>query len=291
MIQDNNDFFLQKEDVKEIIPVRNTFTHKYDYGHVKVIAGSKIMSGAAALCSNAALKMGAGIVKLITPKVHASVYPEVIVNEIKTNKFFFNQGSYLSKHSNIDTIVIGPGITYHARNFVRDTVQDCILNKYLVLDADAITSFTLEDKLAPNVVLTPHFGEISKLRNNNENVPLFDKVVLTRIAKDTAQKMNCIVLLKGTTTIITDGTTTYYNSFGNPGMATAGSGDVLAGMLGANIAKLNKKLFEMDLLKVVALTSLLHSLAGDYYAEHNDMETLIATDIINSISNIIKMYK
>jgi NAD(P)H-hydrate repair Nnr-like enzyme with NAD(P)H-hydrate dehydratase domain len=74
-------------------------------------------------------------------------------------------------------------------------------------------------------------------------------------------------------------------------MATAGCGDVLSGIIAANIAKRNKNIFEMDLLKSIALSSLIHSLAGDYYAEHNDMETLIATDIIDNLKNLIKEYK
>jgi len=292
MIQNKNDFFLEKEDVREIIPIRRKHTHKYDYGFVIVIAGSSRMAGAAALCANAALKAGAGMVKLITPQAHPSIYPEIMTHEVKTSSGTFSKDCYkMSRHttSKFDAMVIGPGIN-NTVHFVRDNVLNN-LTKYIVIDAEGLGAFSLEDKLGSNVVLTPHYKEIMKLRKDDSDLDITNTDHLIYLAKDTAQKMECNVLLKGPTTIITDGERTYYDNFGNPGMATAGSGDVLAGIIGANIAKLKKNVFEMDLLKVIALSSLLHSLSGDYYAEHNDMETLTATEIINNIKNVIKMYK
>ena len=292
-----NEFILEKKDIKEILPARNPYTHKYHYGVVVVIGGNNPYSGAACLCSNAACRMGAGLVHLITTtSKHISLYPEVIVRTIPTNNGTIDPVCdvlFRTDISTIDAVIIGPGLVI-SNNFVKNTVERVLRksdNIYVVIDAGGLVDFSVSDKLNHNVILTPHTAEIMKLHGNSRLLKLKDTEALIDTAKDTAIKMNCNVLLKGPTTIITDGNVTYYNNYGNAGMATAGTGDVLAGMIGANLAKQRRGVIKTDFLRTAALTSLIHSLAGDYYVKHNDMETLIASEITNNISNVIKLYK
>ena len=297
MIQKSeNNFILEKNDVKEIIPNRKSNTHKYSYGSVLVIAGSLEMPGAAALCSNAAIKMGAGLVTLVTPKIHPAIYPEVIVKSVLTPSGWFvtkNLEIIQQKIYKSNSIIIGPGIT---KNRTGKLVRELVLNnldKNWIVDGDGIAAFNLDCKLSKNVILTPHLEEFLRL-NKTGTMPidiLQNKQTLHNFAKKVADTMNCNILLKGSTTFITDGNISYCNEFGNPGMATAGSGDVLSGIIAANLAKQNKNITQTNFLNTVALSSLIHSLSGDYYAEQYDMETLTATDIINNLKNVIKEYK
>ena len=291
---ENDVFYLEEDDVKELIPIRQRETHKYDYGNVLVIAGSSTIPGTGALCANASAKMGAGTVELISPRVHSATYPEIIIKEIITT-----MGVFASTHIKMlqkklfraDAIVIGPGMS---KNNTISLIRELVLNnleKNWIIDGDGINAFNSEDKLTKNVILTPHLEEFARL-NKIIKVPINEltKPELYDFVKETANVMDCNILLKGPTTFITDSKTQYFDEFGNPGMATAGSGDVLSGIIAANIAKRNKNIFDMDFLKTVALSSLMHSLSADYYVKYNDMETLIATDIIDNIKNIIKEY-
>jgi NAD(P)H-hydrate epimerase len=284
-----NDFILDKSDIKEIIPNRIADTHKYNYGKVLVVAGSTSMPGAAALCANAAIKMGAGIVVLISPKIHSAIYPEIIAKEVASNLGVLENKHIKKIQSNIegtDVIVIGPGLK--GSNAIRSIVRKLVLenkDKKWIIDGDGIWAFYASDILNHNITLTPHTGEFKIFNSETDKTPHNLDV------QSLATAMNCNILLKGSTTTITDGQTNYYNRFGNPGMATGGSGDVLSGIIAANIAKQNRGVFDVDLLKTIALSSVIHSLSGNYYAEHNDMETLTATEIINNITNVIKESK
>jgi NAD(P)H-hydrate epimerase len=169
------------------------------------------------------------------------------------------------------------------------------LDKQIVIDADAISAFDTNDVLSKNVVLTPHFGEFSNLINKNTNSNndgnIFDGKTDIGILIEIANKMNCNILLKGSTTLITDGVVTYWNNFGNAGMATAGSGDVLSGVIGAILARNNNshiRQADFNFITEVAISSLIHSLAGDYYAENYDMETLTASEMIKCIKFVLK---
>ena len=288
----NNNIVLEKKDIKEIIPIRQTNSHKYNYGRVLIIAGSRDMPGAATLAANASLKMGAGVVELATPCLHPAIYPEVIpiklidfaVFRIKDFKIL-NHKTYIQ-----DAVVIGPGMTKNTIQLTRELVLNNP-HKSWIIDADGIAAFDVNDKLNKNVILTPHLEEFSRLHKNIDidiDIKKLNKQKLFDLVKETATKMDCNILLKGPTTFITDGNISYYNNFGNPGMATAGTGDVLAGIIAANIAKKNKGIIKTDFLKTAALSSLIHSLSADYYVKNNDMETLAATDIIDNLKNVIK---
>ena len=198
---------------------------------------------------------------------------------ILSNENYFEIESVIQ---DADSIIIGPGMTNN--DSTKQLIRNLVLNnldKNWVIDADGIGAFSVNDKLNSNVVLTPHFGEFSKLIEN-EDKKYVEKNKLV-ILKETAIKMNCNILLKGSITIITDGTNCFFNVFGNPGMATAGSGDVLSGIIGANISKHN--LSETTFIEKIAISSLIHSLAGDNYIKNKNEESLIATDIINNIES------
>ena len=284
-----NNILLEREDIADIIPHRKKDSNKYDYGCVLIIGGSKYMPGAAALVSNAAIKMGAGSVKLVTPKLHYSIFPEIMINEAETDKGIFDTKHYSKLHKYLrkfDTIVIGPGMTKD--NNTLKLIRDLVLkspNHNWIIDADGIDAFSINDKLNDNIILTPHLNEFKRLCGN-EQLNANNKFELYNTLKDTALRMNCIILLKGSLTMISDGIKTYFNPFGNAGMATAGSGDVLTGIIAANISK-KDNFFYTNPLSICSLSSLIHSSAGDCYAEKNNMESLIASDIINNIEKVV----
>ena len=250
------------------------------------------MPGAPVLSANASIKMGAGIVYLSSIRFHPAIVPEIIQIPIKSREGHINSQHYdeiIPFISTSDAIVIGPGMGKDLETllFIRRVVLENLSKKWII-DADAIGAFNLNDELSNNITLTPHTGEFLRFFNNtNENTTDW----FTLLTQAT-EHLKCNILLKGPTTIITDGTTFYLNNFGNPGMATAGTGDVLTGIIAANVAKNTKyNPQELSLLQVVAYSSLIHSLSADNYVYNSgdvniNMETLTATDIINNIKNI-----
>ncbi|MDR0927986.1 MAG: NAD(P)H-hydrate dehydratase [Ignavibacteria bacterium] len=287
-----NNYLLDKNDVNIARRLRRPESHKYHYGRVVVIAGSSAMSGAAALVSNAAIKAGAGIVHLLSPTIHPAVLPEVI-SEVAGN------GKVLTLHDlptleieckQADAIVVGPGLSPNneTKELIHQLVEDNP-DKQIIIDADGINAFTTDDVLSKNVTFTPHMGELANLIRFDEDIMADEEELNTdklTVLKKVATKMNCNILLKGSTTLITDGETTYFNPFGNPGMATAGSGDVLSGILGATLAKNNNRYFhhqQYNVAKFVAFGSLWHSLAGDYISATTGEETLTASSLIDAL--------
>jgi NAD(P)H-hydrate epimerase len=303
-----NNFLLEKNDIEHFIYERIPSTHKFDYGRIIIIAGSEGMSGAAALAANAAIKTGAGVVQLYSTKIHSFVYPEIIVESLsKTDEGTIHPENfdYLnSKCQKADSIIFGPGIGRNIETLlmIRKLIFEN-LDKKIVVDADALSILNPDDILNENVVLTPHFGEFTRLIDSENPQPRTVKaeteINKIKVIEQTAKKMNCTILLKGSTTIISNGKYCYWNAYGNAGMATAGSGDVLAGIIAAILVKPNVSYFSIEgsnnlqkkIIQKVAIASLIHSLAGDIYAENFDMETLSAPDLINNIKLAMKQKK
>ena len=277
-----NNFILEKEDVRKLLQKRERKTHKFDYGRVLIIAGSDKMCGAAALAANSAIKMGAGIVRLLTTKAHSAILPEVIVEEIKgTQEGTIHPDNYeyiLKCCEKSDAIAIGPGVGTN-----EDTIQ--MLRKIIlqlegntVIDADALRCLNKNDKLSQNFILTPHMGEFSRLINlRSEEI---EKNVRNYV-NTVASEMNCNLVLKGAPTIITNSKIYFWNKIGNPGMATAGSGDVLTGMIVASLAQ------KVNTLEAGALAVFVHALAGDLYAEKYGEYSLTASNLIDYIKYVL----
>ncbi len=268
--------------------------HKGDYGKICIIAGSLGMSGAAALAGRAALRAGAGLVRVATPK---SVLPMVASIESSFTTIALPEdrlGRISAKAINPileiidenDALAFGPGISISGElRLVLETLleQDQLL---LVIDADGLNNLAgiknWPAKLKARLILTPHPGEMKRLWSGlfREKLPGERQEQAAQLARRT----KTIVVLKGAGTVVTDGEKAYINKTGNPGMATAGSGDVLTGVI---TALLGQGLSEFD---AAVLGVYIHGLAGDIAAEKTGQISLIATDIIDALGDAFMRY-
>lgn len=255
---------------------RNKDTHKGDYGKVAIIAGKKGMTGSAYLSSNASLRMGSGLVYNIVPSdimdIMSIKYVEIIA---KTFDSLSDMDKFLEK---MDAIAIGPGMGLSSRE---ERILESVLNikKNIVIDADAITNLSkniklLEKRKPYTTILTPHNAEFSRLCGYSIDEIKNNRI---KIAKDFALKYKCVLLLKGNNTVVTDGKRVYINKSGNPGMATAGSGDVLTGIITSLLGQ------DIEVFYAACYGSYLHGRAGDLAKEVIGEEALIASDIIRNI--------
>lgn len=268
------------------IPQREVWTHKGSYGKVLIIAGSKNMSGAAYLSAQAALRSGAGLVYLAVPK---SIQNLVAVKsrEIITLGLAETKEGTLSLKAldeilkvKADVIAMGPGITTNPETI--RLVHACINKikaKYLILDADALNAIANDPSILKQsktpIIITPHPGEFSRLIGKNTRIIEKNRV---KFAGDFANKYQVEVVLKGAYTIVVNQKNVSINSSGNPGMASAGAGDVLTGI----IAGFKAQGFATELAVYV------HGLAGDLAAREKGQTSLIAKDIIEKIANAIQ---
>lgn len=289
---------LTKSFVRKLIPERARDTHKGDFGHVLILAGSRGMTGAAVLCANSALKCGAGLVTLGIPEsqlnvVALRVLPEVMTLPLKETSDGTLSLSGFPKISNfirakkIDTLAVGPGLSANpdTKKLVRKILADMDLP--VVLDADGINALEKDRflrKCRAKIIITPHPGELGRLTGFSVGYIQKNR---ERFARKFAKDNRVLCVLKGSGTVITDGEKSYVNTTGNPGMATAGSGDVLTGM----IASLTNQVKDMQGNKFFASAIAgvyLHGLAGDIAAKEKTEIGMIAGDIIGKIPEAIK---
>jgi NAD(P)H-hydrate epimerase len=273
---------LEKDDIQKIIPQRNRISSKFNYGRVGVIAGSKNMSGAAALAANASIKSGAGLVELITPKIHNSILPEILTHQVDAKNGIFDHDhveEVLEVTEKCNVIAIGPGIGNDTSSieFMQEIYSKIPDQKIKILDADALRILSINKKCSPNTIITPHFVEFSRITSTPVK-DILDSPLEKAIYA--AKEMECIIVLKHVPTIITNGIETYFNIYGNPGMATAGSGDVLTGIISALSAQ------KIEKFHAAAFGVLIHSLAGDTYEKKYGQLTLSATNIIENLSYV-----
>lgn len=260
--------------------------HKNDFGHVLVLAGSRRMLGAAALTSLSAMRSGAGLVTAGVPQSLNSVLQKKISNvvmtwplpETKTQSFsssaFPKIKAALPKYN---ALAIGPGLSTDpsTQKLVRKILAE--LDIPMVIDADALNSpagdWRLNRCLSP--ILTPHPGEMSRLTG----LPIKDiETNRKAVTLGYARKWNCVVLLKGPRTVVASPQgKVYVNATGNAGMATAGSGDVLTGMIAAFLAQ------GLNAFDAAKFGAYYHGQAGDKAARARGQSSLIATDIIGNI--------
>jgi hydroxyethylthiazole kinase-like uncharacterized protein yjeF len=270
---------LEQDLIKPLLKERNKFDHKGDFGHGLMIAGSYGKMGAAVLSAKAALRTGIGLITSYIPQKGSLIMqgglPEAMVIHDKSETHFTG----IELPENISAIGVGPGLGTHKDT--QDALHSLLLKnrKPVVLDADALNILSINREwislLNENSVLTPHPKEFERLAGNSING--FD-----RLKKQIAfsEEFKCVVVLKGANTSITDRMgRVWFNSTGNPGMATAGSGDVLTGII---LSLLAQGYEPVD----AAITGVyLHGLAGDLAAEKLCQESLIASDIIDGISS------
>lgn len=256
---------------------RKKFSHKGTFGHALLISGSYGKMGAAVLAAKACLRTGSGLVTVHVPKLGNDIIqtalPEAMVS-IDQSELIFTE---IENPFDYDALGIGPGIGTKP-NTVRGLAA--LLNNYsnpLVIDADAINILSqhneLIQKIPKNSILTPHPKEFERLAGNWKND--YDRL---QKQINFATKNGIFVVLKGAHTSIAcpDGDV-YFNTTGNPGMATAGSGDVLTGII---LSLLGQK-YEPKFAAIIGVY--LHGLAGDLAAENLGEEALIASDIIENL--------
>ena len=279
-----SDYFITEINDIEINK-RPEFGHKGTYGHALIVAGSKGMAGAAILSSKACLKSGCGLVTIYTASINNSIiqtsFPEAIVLN-DCSEECITEIPELNKYS---AIAIGPGIgtNLKTQNIITEMLSKCSVP--IVLDADALNIISINpdllSKLPKKSILTPHPGEFDRLFGKSKNsFERFQK------QQQLAIKYNIIIVLKGRYTCIAmpDGKC-YLNTTGNNGMATAGSGDVLTGI----IVSLLAQKYEPGMAAKVGV--FLHGLAGDIACNNIEPESIIASDIIYHISNAFRTIK
>ena len=270
-------YYVTGEYASRLLKPRGKFGHKGVYGHALIVAGSYGKAGAAILASRAALRAGAGLVtchspsKCITP-LQCSV-PEVMASPDAGDEHIISMPD-MSKY---DAMGIGPGIGTDPDTRKAFAEMITSFRKPSVIDADALNILALEPdmmSLIPeNSILTPHPGEFGRL--TGEKTSTLGRINLQR---EFAARYKCIVVLKGAniSVALPDGRL-FFNSTGNPGMATAGSGDVLTGVITSLLAQ-NYLPADAAVLGVY-----LHGLAGDLALENNSLESLVSGDVINNL--------
>jgi len=276
------------QEPEEIIPLlkkRERFAHKGKFGHALLIAGRTGMAGAAVLAAKAALRSGAGLITVQSAASNCTILqtavPEAIFQADKSTDLV----SEVSVPDNYDVVAVGPGISTRsdAALMLRKLLSEC--QKPMIIDADALNILAnqkeLLNQIPANSILTPHVKEFERIFGQS-------KYSYERIAKaqNAARQLNVTIVLKGAYTLIaTPDRNLTFNSTGNPGMATAGSGDVLTGILTGLMAQ-GYKAEEAARLGVY-----LHGLAGDLALDDQSEESLIAGDIIAALGKAFKTLK
>ncbi len=273
-----SNFNFQKHcDIAQLIKPRPDFSHKGTFGHALIIAGSKGMAGASVLAGKAALRSGAGLVS-----VHGPASNRIIVQSTVPELIFYSDKSEdhiteVKLVDSYDAVAIGPGIgqSDETAAFLKDTLGK--LDSPCVLDADALNLIgknrELLSRIPKNSILTPHPKEFERLFGTSKNS--YDRLLKVQ---EMAQKYHLIIILKGCYTLIAtpDGKLTF-NSSGNSGMATAGTGDVLTGLL---VSFLAQGYTSENAAKTAVF---IHGLAGDISLTSQSKESLIAGDIIDNL--------
>ncbi|MBI4373147.1 MAG: NAD(P)H-hydrate dehydratase [Candidatus Omnitrophica bacterium] len=274
-------------EFRKLLGRRPKTSHKGDYGRVFVLAGSRGLSGACYLTSMAILRSGAGLVTVGVPKslatplarrfTEAMTLPLLETSEGTLNSSAFNPIRRFLKGQ--DILTIGPGLSLNAKTqtLIRKLVRHS--DKPMVLDADGLNAFEGKTSLLRGVkspmILTPHAGEFVRLFGGK--TPKTDDERKKR-ALEVAKKYEVILVLKGHHTVVASPQgKIYLNKTGNPGMATGGSGDILAGVIAAMLAQKIKP------FQAACFGVFIHGLAGDLAAEVKGEISLVAGDILNAL--------
>lgn len=282
------------EIVRDIprLAVRPADGHKGTFGKVCIVAGSVGMTGAAALAGRAALRAGAGLVRVATarsalPTVAAiePCYTTIPLAEDDAGRISARAlGDILHAVEENDATAIGPGLGQSAG--LRSIVETLLAQQdlRLLIDGDGLNNLSKlpgwPKKRKAHVILTPHPGEMQRLWSGlfRQNMPQDRQQTALKVASATG----AVVALKGAGTVVTDGQRVYVNATGNPGMATAGSGDVLTGLIAALMGQ------GLDNFEATVLGVYLHGLAGDIAAERLGPVSLTATDLIDALPETFK---
>ena len=275
-----------------LLPEREPSGNKGTYGKVLIIAGSKDISGACILCAGACLKAGAGMVRVFTAVENAeavkTLLPEAILD---TYEDFEPVGDKLKVAMDWSTqAVIGPGIGTEGKGTELLTDILSSYDKSLVMDADALNLIAGDERLfrlatdfgrdGRQLLITPHMGEFARLFKSD----IRDcKEHLLQYPAELAKRLHCTVVCKDARSVVADSNSKkiYINVSGNDGMATAGSGDVLAGILGAVLS------YKMNGFETAIAGTYIHGRAGDKAADLSGRYGMVASDIVNALPEVL----
>jgi len=300
----------EDDKVRAVLPERALNGNKGTFGKLLILAGSRDLCGAGILCAKSAYRTGVGMVKIITPEVNRQIiqttFPEAMLltyesvpnngirQEEQENSFLLQE--LRKSFAWADGIVIGPGMGMEkeAGALVKLVLTEAACS--LILDADALNLLAKDLEMQTLLrkrkerftgswtILTPHPGELARL--TGKSIAEIKEHPLAH-AKKLAERLHCIIVSKDATTIVCDEYEKFYlNTCGNSGMATAGCGDVLAGMLGSFLVQKQEGCNSM--LDWISKGVYLHSYAGDLAKERVGEHAMIATDIIESLKEISK---
>ncbi len=273
---------LEKPEISEILKTRTKFSHKGTFGHTLIVAGKKGMAGAALLSAKAALRSGTGLVT-----VHSASKNRTILQSSAPEIIFISDSEtdYVSKVDSIDSynsMAIGPGIGTHPKT--AEMLKNTFLHTNIpyVVDADALNIIASNNELLElipkNSIITPHPKEFERLFGLSNNS--YERLLK---AQNVAIKYQIIIVLKGAHTLIaTPEGKLFFNSTGNSGMATAGMGDVLTGIIAGLLAQ------GYNAENAAKIAVFLHGTAADIAIETESEESLISSDLITCIGKAFK---
>ncbi|MEE9168631.1 MAG: NAD(P)H-hydrate dehydratase [bacterium] len=277
-------YFFEPEDYQKLLPPRPQDAYKNKFGKLLVLAGSRGLSGAAVLTSKAALYSGAGMVILGCPQGLNSVFEEKLTEVMtdplpETDVGSLTESAFDAVEDSLqwsDVLALGPGLSTHhdTVRFVHRVLTE--QSRPIVIDADGLNNLAENTKLLEDykgeIIITPHVGEFSRLSGLSHDEILRSSVeAVERFAKT----WGVVVLLKGAPTIIADpGGAIYFNPSGNSGMATAGAGDVLTGIIAGFLAQ------KLSAIDAAVLGAFVHGLAGDRAASLLGQRGMVAGDIL-----------
>jgi NAD(P)H-hydrate epimerase len=287
-------YFVEFGDVKNIFPKRKKSSYKYSNGKALIIGGSEGLSGAVIMSSFSALKSGAGAVIAAIPKSISAHFSKKLYEVIKTELDETDDGSIAAKSfdkvkkriDKSDAVLIGPGLSLNTdtKNFLIEVIKNC--DKNLIIDADGLsllaedTSVLLNRNSKSEIILTPHIGEFSRLSKiSPEQIELNRFETVKGFARE--HKVNVVMKSETTFCCLTDGRI-YINSTGNENLATAGSGDVLSGILVSILAQTN------DVYKAMICGTYFHGMTADmYYQKYGNKQTASQQDLIKLIPEAV----
>lgn len=272
--------YLVKSDISNLLKQRNKFSHKGNFGQVFIFGGKKGMGGAAVLNAKASLRSGAGLVSVYSNKSN-----RIVIQTSVPEAIFESKSKKAPDTAKYNAFALGSGIGKSANtvNIFEHLLENIKSN--CVIDADGLNILSantyLLDKLPENSILTPHPKEFERLFGESKNT--FERM---QKALKISKELKIYIVLKGAYTLIScpDGNA-YFNTSGNPGMATAGSGDVLTGI----IAGLLSQKYAPKEAAIVGVY--LHGLAGDCALSNNSVESLTAGDIVDNIGKAFKLLR
>lgn len=284
-------YFVQGSDVRRILPRRPLDAHKHSVGKIFVLAGSRGLTGAAVMCCRSAMRAGAGAVVLGTPKSVLSIIAKKLT-EVMPNPLEETADQTISRKARkeidrfvrwSDFVILGPGLGRNEETdeLILELVES--IKKPMLIDADGLNALATDPRVVrkrkAETILTPHSGELSRITKLTAQDIDENRV---EVARKESKALKSILVLKGGPTVTaTASGDVYINSTGNPGMATAGAGDVLSGTIAA--------LYGQHLSAVDAAVSgvFLHGLAGDIAKEKYGEMSLVAGDIIEALPRAI----